>query len=133
MGVRGCGIASKHSTLHREGELRRSGHYEHAMVCGELTPPPAWSSRSHRPGRIEHPPAYWIRQFCCGVIGVRCRRGTRAAHPEKMRTERHLRSSRTFQRDRLSPTHAVTVSVREPERISAALRGAECSLWRRIW
>ena len=28
------------------------------------------------------------------------------AHPEKTRRERHLRSSRTFQRDRLSPSNA---------------------------
>lgn len=40
------------------------------------------------------------------MIDVRCRRGSKTAHPEKTKRERHLRPSRTFQRDRLSPSYA---------------------------
>ena len=49
---------------------------------------------------MAHPHPRGIRQFCGGEIDVRCCTGTKTAHPEKTKRERHLRSSRTFQRDR---------------------------------
>jgi hypothetical protein len=76
-------------------------------LCSSYRTPCVSAPRSHTtPHIIEHPQARDIRQFCCEVIDVPSCRRTKTAHPEKTRRERHLRSCRTFQRDRLSPSDA---------------------------
>jgi hypothetical protein len=57
------------------------------------------------PRHVDRKPSE-IRQFSGVETDMRCCRGAKTAHPEKTRRERHLRSSRTFQRDRLSPSDA---------------------------
>ena len=86
--------------------------------CGVLTKTPQITRRPERYRALHSEP---IRQFCGVEIDVRCCRGAKTAHPEKTKRERHLRSSRTFQRDRLSPSdadssvsHCSDVSATEP-------------------
>jgi len=98
--------------------------YETVFRCPRshtCVPIPKHSKRPHLrsnrapTGEVSGSSATW--RPMCGAAEAR------TAHPEKTRRERHLRSSRTFQRDRPSPSNAGS-SVRHSSEHTVAFNNA---------